>query len=79
MTKLSDILAANAKVLMNRKYGKLNVSRLAAEKNLSVGVAGRIKDAKVVQVDSLEACAEAFSMEPWQMLVPDLIRITRHG
>lgn len=72
MKKVGEILAANATALMAKKYGKVNVTKLAGEPGLSVGVAGRIKNGENVQLDSIQAFAKAFGLEPWQALVPNL-------
>lgn len=72
VSNIGKIVAANAEALMVKHYGKVNVSQLAAQEGLSVGVAGRIKAGAVIQTNKLEALAVAFSLEPWQVLVPGL-------
>lgn len=72
MREIGQILGENVRALMQKRFGKINVTRLAQAPGMSVGVAGRIKDGGVVQTNKLADAAAALGVEPWQLLVPGL-------
>lgn len=62
----------NVRALMLKHYGKENLSRLAAECEIGLGTAGRIKEAKTsVGIEVMGKIATRFGLEAWQLLVPD--------
>lgn len=63
----------NVRALMVLKYGKENLNALARDAKIGPGSATRIKEAKTsVGVDIVEKVAEAFKVEPWQLLAPGM-------
>ena len=58
---------------MVARYGKENLTRLAADCRFGPGTATRIKEQKTsVGLDVIEQIAAAFQVEPWQLLVPGM-------
>ena len=70
-TKL--VLWENVSALMKTKYGRENLTRLAADAKIGPGTASRIKAHETsVGLDVVEAIARIFRLEPWQLLVPGM-------
>ena len=73
VTPAKAVLWQNVKALMDARYGKENLTRLAADAKIGPGTATRIKEQKTsVGLDVLEQIAKAFGVEPWQLLVPGM-------
>ena len=67
------VLWENVSALMKAKYGRENLTRLAAEAKVGPGTVSRIKAHETsVGLDVVEAIARIFKVEPWQLLVPGL-------
>lgn len=67
------VLWENVSALMKAKYGRENLTRLAAEAKVGPGTVSRIKAHETsVGIDVVEAIARIFKVEPWQLLVPGL-------
>ena len=67
------VLWENVSRLMVKRYGKENLTRLAADSGVGPGTCTRIKvQSTSVGLEVVEAVAKALDAEPWQMLVPDL-------
>lgn len=61
----------NISSLMRKHYGKENLSRLAAECDIGLGTASRIKDQKTsVGLLVIDKIATHFHLAAWQLLVP---------
>lgn len=72
-TSARSILWANVSALMRHKYGKENLTRLAADCKLGPGTASRIKEQKTsVGIDVVETIARKFGIDAWQLLVPGM-------
>ena len=70
---IKQILWENVRALMVLKYGRENINRLAADAKIGIGSVQRIKEAKTsVGVDLVEAVADAFKVETWQLLAPGM-------
>lgn len=66
------LLWANVSALMIAKYGKENLTRLAADSGVGPGTMTRIKEAQTsVGLDVIEKIATVFGIEPWQLMHPD--------
>lgn len=64
-------LWAAVQALMNKHFGDENLNRLARVAKFGPGTASRLKaQATSVGLDTLDKLAQAFSVEPWQLLVP---------
>lgn len=73
LTPAKAVLWQNVKALMDARYGKENLTRLAADAKIGPGTATRIKEQKTsVGLDVLEQIGQAFGVEPWQLLVPGM-------
>lgn len=75
MTKKDSkqVLWENVSRLMVKRYGKENLTRLAADSGVGPGTCTRIKvQSTSVGLEVVEAIAKALEAEPWQMLVPNL-------
>lgn len=67
---LKDLLWESVSRLMVWRYGKENLSRLAADCKFGLGTSSRIKDRKTeVRLETIDAIAEKFGFEAWQLLV----------
>lgn len=67
------ILWENVSALMKHRYGRENLTRLAADCKLGPGTATRIKEQKTsVGLDVLEKIGRHFDLDPWQLLVPGM-------
>ncbi len=71
---MEKILAANVKALMDANKMELGSQpKLAKAAKIDQTTIGRVLGAKhKVQIDTLEALAQAFGVEPYQLLVPGL-------
>lgn len=73
VTPAKAVLWANVQALMDARYGKENLTRLAADAKIGPGTATRIKEQRTsIGLDVLEQIAQAFGIEPWQLLVPGM-------
>ena len=73
---VEDILAKNLAALMRankKELGTQGQVAMATGKVIDQTTVGRILKAKhKVQIDTLQALATAFGVEPYQLLIPDL-------
>lgn len=61
----------NVKLLMEKRYGRENIKRLAREAKIGTGTASRIKEAKTsVGLDVVEKVARLFRVPPASLLLP---------
>ena len=68
---LKGVLWANVLALMQKRYGRENLTRLARETGCGPGTASRIKARETsVGIDVLSQIAGAFEVQAWQLLVP---------
>lgn len=68
------VLWENVSALMQRKYGKENVNGFATYVGIGVGSVLRIREMETsVGVEIIDKIAKKFGLEPWHMLVPDLV------
>lgn len=66
------LLWQNVSALMTARYGKPNLTRLAADAKIGPGTASRIKQHETsVGLEVVEAIAKAFKVQPWQLLTPN--------
>ena len=57
--------------LMQKHYGKENLTRLAKEAGIGPGSASRLKECKTsLGVELVDKLAAAFHVEAWQLMVP---------
>lgn len=69
--KIKDILWGNVLALMEERYGRENINRLAREAKVGVGTVSRMKEAKTsVGVNIVEKIAGLFKMEAFELLMP---------
>lgn len=62
----------SASRLMRWRYGREHLSRLASDCGFGLGTSSRLKLRETdVQVGTLDAIAEGFGFQAWQLLVPD--------
>jgi hypothetical protein len=67
------IVIANVKLLMETKYGKVNVTAFGRDTGIKTGGAQRVLDPDTnVGVDLLAQIADYFKIETWQLLAPNL-------
>lgn len=72
-TDIKKILWQNIARLMISRWGKENLTRLASEAKIGPGTATRLKEQQTsTGADVLEKIAGVFSVQSWQLLVPDL-------
>ena len=65
------VLWENVSALMTARYGKENLTRLAADAKIGPGTASRIKQHETsVGLDVVEALSKAFKVPPWALLDP---------
>jgi transcriptional regulator with XRE-family HTH domain len=58
---------------MVARYGKENLTRLAADCHFGPGTATRLKEQRTsVGLDVIDQIAVAFQVDPWQLLVPGM-------
>ena len=70
-TQPRHILAANLRRLMATTPALDTLPKITAASGISNGTLDRIRRAAVdVRIGTLEPLAEAFGVEPWQLLVP---------
>lgn len=71
------ILWENVQTLMTKRYGKKNLGKFATDCGIGAASMTRIKAAKTsVGVDTIEAIAREFKLQPWQILVDGLVADT---
>lgn len=67
------ILWENVQALMRARYGKINQGRFIADTKVGNGTVTRIKNCRTsVGLDTLQEIANAYGLEAWHLLVPDL-------
>lgn len=67
-----DVLAENLRVLMTRHPALNTVRKLSEHSGVPNGTVGRVCRGDVnLGVDYLEPLADAFGVEPWQLLRPN--------
>lgn len=67
-----QILWQNVLRLMTERYGKENLTRLAADARVGPGTVTRIKDQQTsVGADVIDRIAAALKVQAWQLLMPD--------
>lgn len=65
------ILWQNVSALMRMKYGRENLTKLAADAKIGPATASRIKQHETsVGLDVVESIARVFKIDTWQLLVP---------
>jgi transcriptional regulator with XRE-family HTH domain len=68
------VLAQNLRALMNSRLGPTTQMALAKKSGVSQATIGRIDRQEVAaSVDTVAALANAYSLEPWQLLVPGMV------
>ena len=68
-----DILAANVKALMDHHEDLGTLKKLVARTGIPNGTLDRIRRALVgCSIDHLGALADAFDLQPWHLLLPNL-------
>jgi hypothetical protein len=66
------VLWENVVALMKHHWGEENLNRLSREAKIGVGSAARLKAMETsTGLDIVEAIAERFGVESWQLLLPD--------
>jgi transcriptional regulator with XRE-family HTH domain len=67
-----DILAENIRLLMTRNSALNTIRKLSEQSGVPNGTVGRVCKGEVnLGVDYLEPLADAFGVEPWQLLRPN--------
>ena len=67
------VLWKNVLALMIYHWGGENLPRLSREAKIGPGTASRIKASETsVGLDVLQKVADAFHVQPWQLLVPEM-------
>jgi len=67
------VLWENVSALMQREFGKENLTKLAKKAGFGPGTSTRLKDQETsVGTDILDSIAANFNIEPWQLLMPGL-------
>ena len=57
--------------LMAARYGGSNINKLSRESGVGLGTVSRLKDPDTsIGLDKLDKLAKAFSVRPWELLVP---------
>jgi DNA-binding Xre family transcriptional regulator len=70
---LQETLGKNLAALMRRTPALSSPKKLAARIGTSKSTVERIREGAVAcQLDTLQAIAKAFELQPWQLLVPGL-------
>ncbi len=73
-TSLRDIIGKNLTELMKSDMSLNTLDKVATKSGVGRGTVDRMKKADVaVTVDTLEAIANTFKLQPWQLLIPNLI------
>ena len=71
--RLRQTVAANLTALMDRPGLKISQERLGARSGLAQRAIGRIRNGEVAAtLDSVEALADAFGLQAWQLLYPGM-------
>lgn len=72
-TDLKPILWANLEALMDARWGKENLTKLAKESGVGGATISRIKQQNTsCGIDVVAAMANTLGVEPWQLLVRDM-------
>jgi hypothetical protein len=67
------VLWENISALMDARYGRENLTKLAREAKFAPATSTRLKEAKTsVGVEIVERLAGMFGVDPWQLLAPKL-------
>jgi hypothetical protein len=70
---LKKVLWENVSALMRRRYGTENLNQLARDAGFGPATSQRIKDGQTsVGLEVVQQAAEAFGLQGWQLLYPDL-------
>jgi transcriptional regulator with XRE-family HTH domain len=70
-TPSRNVLAQNLNRLMASTYALDSNTKMARHAKLGLGTIGRVRNAEVdATVDTLDKLAEAFDVQPWQLLAP---------
>ncbi len=73
MVDTKHILWENVSALMIHHWGKANMSELARRAKIGLATCDRIKKRETsVGIDVLEKVAEAFGLQAWHLLTPNL-------
>lgn len=76
MEKRADprrVLWQNVRALMQKRYGKENLTQFAKDTGVGPGTASRLKAQETyAQLDTIEQIAAEFDLLPWQLLVPGM-------
>ncbi len=68
-----EVLAENLNRLMDASRDLRTVKQLSARSGVSTGTIDRIRRHEVAAgIDNVGQLAQAFDLEPWQLMVPDL-------
>lgn len=72
-SKSAAVLAENINRLMEANVALESNPKLARRAQIGIGSVARIRNAQTdITLDTLTKLAEAFDLQPWQLLVPDL-------
>lgn len=72
-SKSASVLAANINRLMGSTVALESNPKLAKRADIGIGSVARIRNAQTdITIDTLTKLAEAFDLQPWQLLVPGL-------
>lgn len=67
------VLWENVSSLMQREFGKENLTKLAGKAGFGPGTSTRLKGQETsVGTDILDSIAASFDVEPWQLLMPGM-------
>lgn len=68
-----QVLWANIRSVMHRRWGQENLTRLAREAGIGPGTCSRIKEMRtIVGLEVVDKIAKLFGLDTWQLLVPGL-------
>ena len=72
-SKSAVVLAANINTLMEANVALESNPKLAKRAQIGIGSVARIRNAQTdITLDTLTKLADAFDLQPWQLLVPGL-------
>jgi len=70
---VKEIVWENVQALMRARYGKINQKRFIEDSGVGNGTVTRIKNRRTsVGIDKVQQIAEAYGLEAWHLLMPDL-------
>lgn len=70
---VKTVLKENVERVAKKRYGRVNVSKLAADTGIAIGGAQRVLSGEVsVGVELIQQIAAKCGLQPWQLLVPDM-------